>query len=366
MPAKGYRKPVVGDADDPEGLVVWSRRYVDHLTVKGYSPRTIKTTQGYLMLFAEWCWDRGLTKPTEITRPILESYQKWLFYRRKPNGKPLTFSSQRQRLQRLRVFFRWLSRQNVTLANPAADLELPRVPRRLPKAILTEREVEQVFAIADTTDAIGLRDRAMMEVLYNTGIRRAELAKLQLYDIDEDRGTVTIREGKGRKDRVVPIGERALHWMGRYIEEVRPDLVVPPDDGTIFLDSDDGTSMKLPRLTQLMKRIIDAADLGKTGACHVWRHSMATHMLEGGCDVRLLQEILGHVEMSTTAIYTRISIKHLKRVHEQTHPAAWLDTKKPTVADDRAEATEEQLLAALDAEGADEDDGGVAIEDDGG
>jgi integrase/recombinase XerD len=369
MPRRGYKKPLVGDADDPDGLVVWSRRYVDHLRVRAYSPRTIRTTESCLSLFTEWAWDRGLTKPTEITRPILESYQKWLFYRRKPNGKPLTFSSQRVRMQKLRVFFRWLARQNVVLANPAADLELPRVPRRLPKAILTEREVEKVMAIADVTTGLGLRDRAMMEVLYSTGIRRAELAGLQLFEIDEDRGTVTIRMGKGRKDRVVPIGERALHWMGRYVEEVRPDLVVPPDEGFIFLDSEDGNAIKLARLTQLMKRYIDAADLGKTGACHIFRHSMATHMLEGGCeDIRLIQELLGHAEMSTTAIYTRISIKRLKRVHEQTHPAAWLNPKKSWAAPDDAdaEATEEQLLAALDAEGADEDEDGVATDDDGG
>jgi integrase/recombinase XerD len=157
-----------------------------------------------------------------------------------------------------------------------------------------------VMAIADTTDPLGLRDRAMMEVLYSSGLRRAELAKLQLFDIDADRGVLAVREGKGKKDRFVPIGDRALHWMARYIEEVRPGLVVPPDDGTIFL-SELGDPMKLPRLTQLMRRYVEAADLGKSGACHIFRHSMATAMLEGGCDIRLLQEILGHAETSTTA-----------------------------------------------------------------
>ena len=349
MAKKGYRKPVVGDAGDPEGLVVWSRRYLDHLRVRGYSPRTIKTTESCLSLFTEWAWDRGLGKPIEITKPILERYQKWLFYYRKSTGQPLTFSSQKVRLQKLRVWFRWLARQNVVLANPAADLELPRVPKKLPKAILTEREVEQVMALPDLADPLGLRDRAMMEVLYSTGLRRAELAVLQLYDLDKDRGTVTVREGKGKKDRVVPIGQRALHWMGRYVEEVRPELVVPPDHGFVFLDSEDGNALKLARLTQLMKRHIDSARLGKTGACHIMRHAMATHMLEAGCDVRLLQEILGHAEMSTTAIYTRVSIKHLKRVHDQTHPAAKLSPKKRPPPPE-AEATEEDLLEALEAE----------------
>ena len=216
------------------------------------------------------------------------------------------------------------------------------------------------MAIPDVTDQIGLRDRAMMEVLYSTGMRRVELAGLQLYDTDHDRGTITIREGKGKKDRVVPIGERALHWMGRYVEEVRPDLVVPPDEGFIFLDADSGEQLKLARLTQLMKRIIDAADLGKTGPCHIFRHSMASHMLEGGCDVRLLQEILGHAEMSTTAIYTRISIRHLKKVHEQTHPAAHLAVKKPVAVEAEGEPTAEDLLEALEGE---DEDGPMANDD---
>jgi integrase/recombinase XerD len=355
MPKKGYRKPVAGDGSDPHGLLVWTKRYLERLRVRAYSPHTLKTTEGCLQLFIEWADVRGIQRPTDVTRPILEAYQRYLFYYRKPSGKPLTFGAQRVRLQKLRVFFRWLARQHVILSNPASDLELPRVERRIPRAVLSEREIEQVLTLPDVSDPMGLRDRAMMETLYSTGIRRAELAGLDVFDIDDERGTVTVRLGKGRKDRTVPIGERALVWIRRYLDEVRPLLLVPPDEGVLFL-SDDGERLELPRLTFLMRRYLDAAKLGKTGACHIFRHTMATLMLEGGADVRLIQEILGHAELSTTQIYTRISIRHLKAAHDAAHPAAKLQTRLRLEPAEPPPPTEADLLAALDAEADEEDD----------
>lgn len=341
---------------DPDGLVIWSRRYTQHLRVRNYAERTIVMVNVVLSAFTAWAADRSLTRPTQITKPILEAYQRWLFYRRTPKGKPLTFSSQRNLLTRLKGFFRYLAQQNVLTANPAADLELPRVERRLPRAILNEREIEHVLTQADVEDPLGLRDRTMMEVLYSTGIRRFELAGLQVYDLDTDRGTVTIRQGKGRKDRIVPIGERALHWISRYLDEVRPSLVVLPDDGVLFLN-EQGRPLALDYLTNLMKGYIEAAKLGKTGAVHIFRHTMATLMLEGGADVRLVQEMLGHANMSTTALYTHVSIRHLKAVYDATHPAAKLEAKKTVENVTEAVADKTDVLAALDAE-ADEEGSG--------
>jgi integrase/recombinase XerD len=184
-----------------------------------------------------------------------------------------------------------------------------------------------VLSMPITTKATGLRDRAMMEVLYSTGIRRAELAALRRSDIDEERGTVTVRLGKGGKDRVVPIGERALMWVGRYADEARPSLLLARDPGVLFL-SRRGEPMALPRITRLMRRYVEQAGVDKQGACHAFRHTMATLMLERGADVRLIQEILGHAELSTTEIYTRVSIQHLKRIQDHTHPGAKLGRRK--------------------------------------
>ena len=140
----------------------------------------------------------------------MESYQRHLYLlRQKRNGKPLTFRSQYTRLVPVRAFFKWLTRQNVILSNPASELILPRLERRLP-IVMTVADVERVLALADTTEPLGLRDRAMMEVLYSTGVRRMELINLSIWDLDTDGGTVLVRQGKGRRDRVVPIGARAI------------------------------------------------------------------------------------------------------------------------------------------------------------
>jgi integrase/recombinase XerD len=151
----------------------------------------------------------------------------------------------------------------------------------------------------------------------------------------------------------VPIGERALSWITKYLDEVRPTLVVPPDDGTLFL-SDRGERLGLEWMTQHFRRHLAATKIGKNGACHIFRHSMATHMLDGGADVRIIQEILGHAEMSTTAIYTHVSIKRLKQVHDQTHPAA--RTKPTGAASQTLPAAAGDLLATLETEAAEDDD----------
>src|SRR5262245_17474745 len=141
MPRKRCRQPRAGDARDPEGLLVWSRRYFERLRVRGYSEQTLQATESYVLHFVGWADDRSIARPGEVTRPILENYQRYLFYYRKRSGKPLSFASQRQRLNKVRGFFRWLARQNVIFSNPASDLEMPRGEQRLPRAVLTEREV---------------------------------------------------------------------------------------------------------------------------------------------------------------------------------------------------------------------------------
>ncbi|MGH9266851.1 MAG: tyrosine-type recombinase/integrase [Acidimicrobiales bacterium] len=208
-----------------------------------------------------------------MTKPVLDGYQRWLFHYRRPDGRPLTFRTQHTYLVPVRAFFKWAARENRILYNPASELELPRIERRLPKHVLSIEEMELVLAQPDLTELTGVRDRAMLEVLYSTGIRRAELAHLQLYDLDTERGTLLVRQGKGKKDRMVAIGERAITWVDRYTLEVRPRLASTPDDGTIFLTVD-GTGFSPGRLTQLARRHVNKAKLGKSGACHLFRHIM--------------------------------------------------------------------------------------------
>jgi integrase/recombinase XerD len=325
MPRKrtSKAKVAVGAPNDPEGLYVWMKRYLESMRVRNYSPFTVDNREISLLQFFGWCDARSIGRPQEVTKPILERYQRHLFHLRKRDGKPLSFRTQHSRLVPVRAYFKWLTRQNVLLWNPASELELPRVERRLPRYVLTESEAERVLGMPDVSDAIGLRDRAILEVLYSTGIRRLEVVHLSVYDIDQERGTLIVRQGKGKKDRMVPIGERAIAWVGRYLEDVRPKLVMPPDDGTLFLGAT-GEELDPNWLSQWVHRYVDAADIGKRGACHLFRHTMATLMLENGADVRYIQEMLGHAELSTTQIYTQVSIRRLKQVHTLTHPGASL------------------------------------------
>jgi len=174
--------------------------------------------------------------------------------------------------------------------------------------------------VPDVRTSMGLRDRAILETFYSTGMRRAELAGLRVGHVDADRGTVMVRQGKGRKDRVVPIGDRALLWIARYRDEARPELVVGGwDEGVLFLNPM-GEPLDLGDLTALVADYVKRSGLGKEGSCHLLRHTMATLMLENGADTRIIQEILGHASLETTQIYTHLSILSVKKVHAATHP----------------------------------------------
>ena len=337
--------PAASAATALDALETATGHYLDWLTTHNFSPDTVQARRDYLRYFHDWCRERGLESPTEITRPILERYQRWLFHYRKANGQPLGFRTQTTRLTALKGFFQWLTRHNYLLHNPASELVLPRIEQRLPKFVLTAREVEQVLQQPDTGNPEGLRDRAILETFYATAMRRMELANLKIYDPDNERGTVMIRQGKGKKDRTIPIGERALAWIGKYTGEARTELVTGADDGTLFLN-DMGEPYERPQLTALVRRYLIASEIGKVGGCHLFRHTVATLMLENGADIKVIQQLLGHVKITTTELYTHVAINFLKQVYAATHPAACLK---------RAEA-EAELLATLDAEAEEGDD----------
>lgn len=345
-------QPIPGPKADPSGWPTVVEEFLTDLAARGYSPATVKARRQALAVFAQWAIDRGLDGPSTVTRPVLVRYQRWLFHYRKADGEPLTFRSQNARLLPVRALFAWAVRNGHLAANPASDLELPKVEHRLPKAALTADEAEQVLAVPDHSTVSGLRDRAMLEVLYCTGIRRAELAHLGVRDIDTQRFTLMVRQGKGKKDRLVPIHHRCLTWITTYLAQARPKLVAEPDDGTLFLTVD-GTPFSLDRLTQLVREHVKASGVAKEGACHLFRHTLATVMLEGGADIRYVQAMLGHAELSTTQIYAQVSIRALQAVHRATHPAATTPmppTRHDTSGDDGGGGGErEQFISTLRA-----------------
>ena len=355
MPKKGQTRPkaAIGNPADPDSLWNHMRRFGQWQLEKNYSAKTVEGRETSLGFFISWCQTRGLTRPQEITKPILERYQRHLFLRRKADGNPLSARTQIAFTTPVRAWFKWLARQNYILYNPASELELPRVEKRLPRHILNVKEVEAVLAVPDLSTDLGIRDRAILETLYSTGIRRMELVGLKLHDVDAERGTIMVRQGKGKKDRMIPIGIRALGWIAKYRDDVRPSFATGADDGTLFLTTL-GEPFAPNRLTQMVRETIDASGTPKRGSCHLFRHTMATLMLENGADIRFIQAMLGHAELSTTQIYTQVSVRKLKAVHTLTHPGKPI-TAKGVVTPDDVPSDADILLATLDAEGAEEE-----------
>lgn len=344
--------PVPGDPSDPDAFPALVEGFCAWMGMRGYSRATIDRYHVSLALFADWATERGVTQPREVTRPVVERYQRHLFHHRQPgNGKPLAFRSQTARLVALRQFFRWLARSHRVLINPTAELELPRVPRWQPRRAMTVAEVEDVLAQPNLDSPDGLRDRAVLEVFYSTGIRASELAALTVFDLDIAAGALAVNAGKGGRSRIVPIAERAVGWCEKYLLDARPALAVPPDEGRLFLNNRGG-ALSAKRLTAIARQHLDAAKVTKPGACHLFRHTAATLMLEGGADIRFIQQLLGHAELTTTQLYTHVSIASLKAVHERTHPGA--GNRPPRTPWPPAESQQQQPIPVTRPDGWDE------------
>ncbi|MGH8033147.1 MAG: site-specific tyrosine recombinase XerC [Luteimonas sp.] len=303
-------------------LTRYMHAHFEWMLTHGYSADTVRARKIALRRFIGWCAERELDDPRAITAPVLERYQRHLFVYRKPDGTPLTLGSQAGALAPLKTWFKWLTREHHIASNPASELQLPKQPKRLPRTLLSPADLAAILHEADPATPAGLRDRAMLEVLYATGLRRMELPGLARYDVDLNRRLVFVREGKGKKDRVVPLGERAAAWLDKYLVEARPQLLAADTDALFVTDY--GEPITPAWLAEKVKRYMAFAGIERPGATHLFRHACATHMLENGADIRYIQEMLGHANLATTEIYTHVAIDKLQRIHAATHPAGKL------------------------------------------
>lgn len=324
MPRPTYRT-IPGDLRDPEGLPALLHRYLIWLETHHFAAQTVTIRRLHLCRFLLWCEDRDVTQARGVTPEMIERYQRHLFYYRKRDGQPLCRSSQSHGLTSLRSWFRWIKDQRVIEHNPAAEIQLPREEQRLPRHALSVSEVEAVLALPDLATPVGLRNRALLETLYSTGLRRSEALALERADLDREQGVLLVRQGKGHKDRFVPIGQRALAWIDRYLREARPRLTDDPRQRLLFVTRT-GRRMHPNQLSGLVRRLLEQAGITKAGACHLFRHATATLMLQGGADIRYIQALLGHESLATTQVYTHVSIGQLCQVHARTHPARLLRT----------------------------------------
>lgn len=306
-------------------LTRYMHAHFEWMLIHAYSADTVRARRIALRRFITWCAERELDDPRAITAPILERYQRHLFTYRKADGTPLTLGSQHGALAPLKTWFKWLTREHHIASNPASELQLPKQPKRLPRTLLAVDDIEAILHEAEPATPAGLRDRAMLELLYATGLRRMELPALARYDVDLNRKLVFVREGKGRRDRVVPLGERAAAWLDKYLTDSRPQLLAAETEALFVTDY--GEPITPSWLAEKVKRYMAFAGIDRPGATHLFRHACATHMLENGADIRYIQEMLGHANLATTEIYTHVAIDKLQRIHAATHPAGKLERR---------------------------------------
>jgi integrase/recombinase XerD len=225
-----------------------------------------------------------------------------------------TIARQRSALKR---FFNWLQRQNLRADNPMSGVTAPRLPRSLPHS-LSEAEVLNLLAAPNLAEPLGLRDRAMLELLYASGLRVSELIGLQLGQINLVHGVVRVA-GKGNKERLVPVGDEAVDWLGRYAHTARPQLLARRTSNALFV-TERGEAMTRQAFWYRIKQHAQTAGLTRLPSPHTLRHAFATHLLNHGADLRVLQMLLGHSDLSTTQIYTHVATARLKALHTEHHP----------------------------------------------
>ncbi len=324
-------------------LAAYVEMYLHYMKAMAYSPQTTEYRKMELKHFLAWSEERSINQLSQITHAIIQRYQRYLAATPQKTGKLLSVATQRNRLTAIKMWFKFLMKEHHIYSNPCSEMEMPRLGKQLPKQPLTHEEAELILSQPDIETDLGIRDRAILETFYSTGIRRMELVNLQLNDINTDAGIIAVRAGKGRKDRFIPIGDRALEWLTKYCQDIRPHYEIPSSPQTVFL-SNLGLALNKHRMGDRVNRYVRQSGVAKNGACHLFRHTAATQMLNNGADIRYIQEMLGHAHLATTEIYTHIAIKKLKDVHTETHPA------KPKLP----EPTDQDLLEAREAEEAGE------------
>jgi integrase/recombinase XerD len=297
----------------PESTARTLDRFADGLWLEdGLARNTLESYRRDVAQFAEWLERSERKALLEAAPADLLRHLAWQV--EKKRAKPRTTS---RLVSSLRRFFRFALREGLRSDDPTRDLESPKLPRALPKS-LSEDEVEQLLAAPDVATAQGLRDRAMLETLYASGLRVSELVSLKNAQVSADMGVVRVL-GKGSKERLTPLGEEALDWIGRYEREARPELLGARKSDALFVTAL-GRAMTRQAFWGLVKKHARTAGIRAPISPHTLRHAFATHLINHGADLRVVQMLLGHADISTTQIYTHVARERLKALHRKHHP----------------------------------------------
>jgi integrase/recombinase XerD len=294
--------------------------FLDHGRRRRLAAKTLLDYEVFLRTFFGFLNETypDITDITDVTRDIVSAYEKHLLTRKDGRGRVMGRIRRKRYLCGLRLFFLYLQREERIFRNPAANLALPRERRTVIKDVLTPEEMEKLLKTCSGESLKGLRDRAMLELLYSTGMRADELCHLEARDIDCGELVVLVRKGKCGTERVIPFGKTARYWIERYLSQGRP-LVNTTGSDLVFTTMG-GRKLTPVTLCRIVKEYAHRAGIGKNVTTHTFRHSCATHLLKGKADIRYVQKQLGHRSIATTEKYLKIEITDLKEVHERCHP----------------------------------------------
>jgi site-specific recombinase XerD len=293
------------------------RLFEDHALIR-YAPRTAAAQLRVVRDLLAWLNERNVGL-ADVRTTDLQAYQSDLYARRRADGTPFSLGHQRNCLGSLKTFFAFLHRRGYLLTDPAVALEYPRAEQRLPRGILTREECRKLVEAPDTSTPLGLRDRAVLEVFYGSAVRAGELAALKCIDVDTEDRLLRVVLGKGAKDRNVPLTRAAAEAVEAYLVEGRPRLRGAQSSSLLFL-AQRGGRLYPSLLNDLVQAAARKAGIDKHATCHTLRHSIATHLLKGGADIRHIQVLLGHSSLKSTERYTHVEISDLSRVLRRAHP----------------------------------------------
>ena len=311
-------------------------RFKEQMEAEGFTERSVEDYLEWLKYFVKYLQGTDVESLSDISRDTIHQYQMFLYNVKKKDGNPLSLGTQLCRLSIIRTFFRFLLRRGYLLYDPADSLELPRKEKVLPRTIMSKKEVFKLLSQPDCDTPLGLRDKTILEVLYSTGIRNSELTGLAVFDIDISNQELRVRQGKGRKDRALPLGGIAARYLDEYIRVARPHFIGMRDkyvlnkpgqnrdklerENSLLFFSYIGKKLSRTVLSSMVRHYARKAKLTKRTTPHGIRHTFATHMLRGKASIRHIQEMLGHACLETTQLYTQVELSDLKKEHKRCHP----------------------------------------------
>jgi integrase/recombinase XerD len=296
------------------------RDFVRCMGAKGYNPSTQEDYAGNVAHFFDWLEGKDIRDVRRVGKDLMQAYVLHLGESKGKKGQPMGWASICARIRGVKRFFEYLESTQQILVNPTEAIREPKRPSRLPRFVLTVEEMERVLAVPDITTPMGIRSRAILEVFYSTGVRLGEMMALKPQDVNLDEGLLRVNEGKGAKDRVVPLGEEAKKHLKLYISEVRPKYVRQAGDHGQLWVSNLGTPLGRISVGVLVRQAGQKAGIEKPVSPHTLRHTFATHMVKNGADILLVSQLLGHSDVNVTQIYVKVAGVDVKKAHQETHP----------------------------------------------